>query len=463
MQTPYLYSLRFILAVRDLLLVNSAFFVACYLTSNLYPGIAVQAYFPYQVAASLLWLFSANWSGVYGQGRTQHYKQIHRSTWRCTVLHFTLIAVYVAFSKDEILSRSFIVTFYASLLSFFLLIRLAGTRIEQLLSRRFRIYKSVAVLGRNRTGARLASYFMQHHKQYKFEGFLDDNYSKLIERDGAIMVSNSDQIRKVAEGGHTDVYVSLAPERMAQAQILMEEAERQCVRLKFVLDLEEKLGEPFEINYMGDFPVISLRREPLEDMQNRFKKRVVDVLLSFTVLVCIMSWLYPLLAVIIKLQSRGPVLFRQQRTGRNNRPFYCYKFRSMRLNKDSDTLQASKDDHRITPIGRFMRKYSLDEFPQFLNVLIGNMSITGPRPHMLKHTEQYSAIINRFMVRHYLKPGITGWAQVNGLRGETRDPRLMERRVEHDLWYMENWSLWLDLKIICKTVINLFRGEENAH
>lgn len=462
MQTRYLYSLRFILAVRDLLLVNAAFLVACYLTSHLYTSLSIPAYLPYQVAASLLWMFSANWSGLYDHDKAQYYRQVHHATWRAVTLHFTLVAFYMTFSKDEELSRLFIVAFYADLLFFFLLIRFAGVHVENLISRRYNIYKSVAVLGRNQTGTRLASYFKQHDKQYKFEGFLEDNYSKLIEKDGAIMVSTGDQIKKAADSGITDVYVSLAPERIAQAQILMEEAERRCVRLKFVLDLEDKLDVPFEINYMGGFPVISLRREPLEDMQNRFRKRVLDILFSLFVLVFIMSWLYPLLAAIIKLQSPGPVLFRQQRTGRNNRPFSCYKFRSMRLNNDSDTRQATKDDSRITPIGRFIRKYSLDEFPQFLNVLIGNMSITGPRPHMLKHTEQYSAIINRFMVRHYLKPGITGWAQVNGLRGETRDPRLMERRVEHDIWYMENWSLWLDVKIICRTVINLFKGEEHA-
>ncbi|GEP96910.1 undecaprenyl-phosphate glucose phosphotransferase [Chitinophaga cymbidii] len=462
MQTRYLYSLRFILAARDLLLVNAAFFIAFYLTSGLNTGLSVRDYLPYEIAACLLWLFSASWSGLYDHDRAQHYRQVPRSAWRGLALHFTLVACYMTFSRDQELSRFFIVAFYAVLLTFFLLIRLTGVHVENMLSRRFRIYKSVAVLGRNGTGSRLASYFRQHDRRFRFEGFLEDNYSKLVEKDGGIMVSTGDQIRQAADNGITDVYVSLAPERIAQAQILMEEAERQCVRLKFVLDLEDKLNMPFEIDYMGDFPVISLRREPLEDMQNRLYKRVVDIFFSLFVLVFVLSWLYPLLAVIIKLQSPGPVLFRQLRTGRNNQPFYCYKFRSMRLNNDSDTRQATKNDSRITPIGRFMRKYSLDEFPQFLNVLIGNMSISGPRPHMLKHTEQYSAIINRFMARHYLKPGITGWAQVNGLRGETRDPRLMERRVEHDIWYMENWSLWLDLKIICKTVVNLFGGEENA-
>ena len=219
---------------------------------------------------------------------------------------------------------------------------------------------------------------------------------------------------------------------------------------------------PFQINYMGEFPVLSVRHEPLEDMQSRVKKRLFDVVFSLLVIVFIISWLYPLLALIIKIQSPGPVLFKQLRSGRDNQPFWCYKFRSMHVNANSDSKQAHKGDSRITAIGRFMRKTSLDEFPQFVNVLFGNMSIVGPRPHMLNHTEEYRAIIDQYMVRQFLKPGITGWAQVNGYRGETKDPSLMQKRVEHDIWYMENWSAMLDLRIVFITIFSILKGEENA-
>jgi putative colanic acid biosynthesis UDP-glucose lipid carrier transferase len=214
---------------------------------------------------------------------------------------------------------------------------------------------------------------------------------------------------------------------------------------------------------MGDFTVLSARKEPLEDIKNRVKKRVFDIVVSLGVIIFIFTWLYPLLAIIIKLQSRGPVFFAQLRTGRNKKPFWCYKFRSMRLNNDSDNRQACMHDDRITPIGRFIRRTSLDEFPQFFNVLLGYMSIVGPRPHMLSHTEQYSQIVDNYMLRQFLKPGITGWAQINGYRGETKEPGLMEKRVEHDIWYMENWSVMLDLKIVFFTVINMFKGEKNAY
>ena len=166
--------------------------------------------------------------------------------------------------------------------------------------------------------------------------------------------------------------------------------------------------------------------------------------------------------LLIKLNSRGPVFFVQERSGRDNKPFPCYKFRTMYVNDNAHTMQACKNDSRITKVGAFLRKTSLDEFPQFFNVLLGNMSVVGPRPHMLSHTEQYSELINNFLVRHYAKPGITGWAQVNGYRGETKELADMEGRVEHDIWYIENWSLLLDVKIVWKTFIQVFQGDENA-
>ena len=171
----------------------------------------------------------------------------------------------------------------------------------------------------------------------------------------------------------------------------------------------------------------------------------------------------PIIGLIILLESGRPIFFKQLRTGKDKKPFYCYKFRSMKNNSEADIKQASKNDTRVTALGKFLRKTSLDEFPQFFNVLMGDMSLCGPRPHMLKHTEEYSKLIEQYMIRHFLKPGVTGWAQINGYRGETSDPVLMEKRVEHDIWYMENWSLMLDIRIIFLTIFNIFKGEKNAY
>jgi undecaprenyl-phosphate galactose phosphotransferase/putative colanic acid biosynthesis UDP-glucose lipid carrier transferase len=166
--------------------------------------------------------------------------------------------------------------------------------------------------------------------------------------------------------------------------------------------------------------------------------------------------------VLIKLDSPGPIFFKQERSGRDNQVFTCIKFRTMKVNMKANEKQATREDKRITKLGAFLRKSNIDEMPQFFNVFLGNMSVVGPRPHMLKQTELYSELINNYLVRHYAKPGITGWAQVNGFRGETKELKDMKDRVDYDIWYIENWSFLLDLKIIYQTVSNVFRGDENA-
>lgn len=198
-------------------------------------------------------------------------------------------------------------------------------------------------------------------------------------------------------------------------------------------------------------------------MLRRFFKRSFDILFSLFIIFFVFSWLYPILAILIKLESKGPVFFVQLRTGRNNMHFKCYKFRSMRVNGDADKKQATLNDHRITRIGAFMRKTSLDEIPQFFNVLIGNMSIVGPRPHMISHTQEYSQLTEKYKVRHILRPGITGWAQILGLRGEVKTPEAMLKRVDADVWYLKNWSFLLDLKIIFLTFWITLKGDKNAY
>ena len=212
----------------------------------------------------------------------------------------------------------------------------------------------------------------------------------------------------------------------------------------------------------GSIHLFTNHKEPLRSFGNRLLKRSFDVVVSSLVCIVMLPFL-PIIALIIKHQSPGPLLFKQKRTGMNGETFTCYKFRSMHVNKAADTQQATQDDPRKFPFGNFMRKSNLDEFPQFFNVLIGNMSIVGPRPHMLLHTEIYSEQIGRYMVRHFCKPGITGWAQVTGFRGETKELWQMEERIRRDIWYIENWSFSLDLQIIFLTFTSIFKHDKNAY
>ena len=214
---------------------------------------------------------------------------------------------------------------------------------------------------------------------------------------------------------------------------------------------------------VGNMPILNLRYEPLSKMENRILKRIFDIVLSGIFLITIFPFVFLIVGSIIKLTSPGPILFKQMRTGLNGVDFLCYKFRSMKVNDEADSKQATIDDPRKTRFGDFLRRSNIDEFPQFINVFKGEMSIVGPRPHMLSHTETYAQLIDKYMVRHFIKPGVTGWAQTHGFRGETRELSQMEERVKADIWYMEHWTILLDLYIIYKTIVNVVVGEKNAY
>lgn len=215
--------------------------------------------------------------------------------------------------------------------------------------------------------------------------------------------------------------------------------------------------------YSGYFPVISQRTIPFDESLHKNSKRFFDVVFSTLIISGILSWLIPVLAIIIKMDSKGPVFFVQKRNGLNNREFKCFKFRSMEINDLADIEQVSKNDKRITRVGKFIRKTSIDELPQFFNVLLGEMSVVGPRPHMVSHTNMYAERIDKFMVRHFIKPGITGLAQTKGFRGEVETDKDIINRVRYDIFYIEKWSLLLDLKIIFNTVYNTLKGDKKAY
>ena len=265
----------------------------------------------------------------------------------------------------------------------------------------------------------------------------------------------------VIENKVDEIYCALPMRQEEKITRLLKFSEASNISFYMVPDVGRYIHRQLEFQLVGNVPVLSLHPEPLQNIFSRFLKRVFDLLFSSIVLVCSPIIFTPI-AIAVKLSSPGPVFFKQKRTGFKGKEFNCYKFRTMKVNANSDQLQASRHDPRKTRVGEFLRKTSLDELPQFINVFVGDMSVVGPRPHMVKHTQDYSKIIDKYMLRHLIKPGITGWAQVNGYRGETRELWQMERRVEYDVWYIEHWNFWLDIKIIFLTVVNAFRGEKNA-
>ena len=298
---------------------------------------------------------------------------------------------------------------------------------------------------------------------YRVLGFLDDNGIESKVR--PMILGKIPDLDKVASRETVDeVIIALPTASEASISKLVTECENRCIRVALIPGEFPILDRPRTIEQVGEFSVVRMREAPLDLWSNRLLKRTFDVAFSLMVLIVVFPIVTLMSAIAIKLTSRGPIFFRQPRTGEDGRTFVCYKFRTMRENGDfTNTLQATQNDPRLTFVGRLLRRTSLDELPQFWNVLKGDMSVVGPRPHMLKHTEDYRNIIAQYMVRHFVKPGVTGWAQVNGYRGATKDHDAMQRRIEHDLYYIENWSFLLDLSIVSRTIVHLVRGDKNAY
>ena len=295
----------------------------------------------------------------------------------------------------------------------------------------------------------------------KEEG-IDLSELKSLEKKGSI----SDMVDAMAR--HEDlqlgdeVYVCLSRRERDVIKKVSRYCDYKVVRFFFVPVSVESIGLNLKRELLDDIEIYTTYENPLQNVGNRILKRTFDIVLSLFFLIPT-ALMFPFIWLMIKIQSPGPILFKQARTGIDGKTFMMLKFRSMHVNKDADRLQATKDDPRKYPFGNFMRKSNIDELPQFLNVLKGDMSFVGPRPHMLAHTEQYSALITKYMVRHFVKPGLTGWAQVTGFRGETKELWQMEGRVKRDIWYMEHWSIWLDIRIIWMTAKTIFIHDKNAY
>lgn len=457
--------LQFSLVILDLLMLNLVFW-----SSKFFFGAVLSDGEKYFRAYSSLWVFmNACWmvlavlAGNYGEKMIIHFESFTKRTLQVYILWVIAAFFYLFFSREVVVSRFFILAIIIGFAVGLFLNRFLYVGIRQYFRSKELLINRVIILGYNDTALKLASYFQEEGFNIDLLGFVEDE-ANVKELTPYPILGDVQNVLKLAKDMDVqEIYSTITPEQNEYIYTLMNQAESEFIRFKVVPNLSYFFSKPVIIDYIRDLPILSPRSEPLDDVGNRFKKRILDVTVSFLVTVFILSWLIPLLGILIKLESRGPVFFSQKRTGKNGQEFNCLKFRSMKPNKDSDSKQATKNDMRVTRIGKFIRKTSLDEFPQFLNVLKGEMSLVGPRPHMVKHTNDYSKIVDQYMVRHFLKPGITGWAQINGFRGEITDPKQIRMRVANDLWYLENWNVWLDLRIMFLTVYHVFAGDKNAY
>ena len=411
---------------------------------------------------NLTWMVFVYTTQLYMAKNWLDFTSFFKRTLKCFLLAFSSIFLFI-FLYHYPYSRLFIIVCTAGFALVLLFNRIVFNLLVLSLRSQFSLAKNVFVLGYNEISVKLIEYFQKEAKLVKLVGCFDDK-ARISDSPNLRVINDLRSCMQfVKDHDVTEIYSTLAPEHYPYLYELAKEAEKQFIYFKFVPDYQIFVNRNIFVDFLNDIPVLSLRKEPLEDTGNRIKKRAFDIIFSFFVIVFILSWLVPLLAILIKLDSRGPVFFIQLRSGKNNKPFRCIKFRSLKQNAEADSRQVSKDDDRLTRLGRIIRKTNIDELPQFFNIFLGDMSVVGPRPHMLKHTEDFSELYMEYMIRHFVKPGLTGWAQVNGFRGEIKDPDFLKKRIEYDIGYMENWSLYLDVKIILLTIFVTLRGDKNAY
>ncbi len=452
--------INFIQIAGDFLIINLSFLLAYYIKFGSLTAYLSDKYFTLLLVFNLCWFLSTYFVKAYENNQFKKIEKIILNLIQLFILQALLITAFWVFRKAYYYSREHLLITYVLLVALISIWRF----LFQFQFNRFRRkglnFRNVIIVGAGQLSIELLSVFNSNKELgYKFLGFFSDNRKGLPELKGKVNeVIDFCRVNRVDE-----IYCSISDLNTDQLRLLTEFAHNNLIRIKMIPDVRGFLNRHLTIDFYEHVPVLTFRNIPLDDYANRFIKRLFDLLFSTFVIVCVLSWLFPILAILIKLNSKGPVLFKQIRSGKNNNNFKCLKFRTMHVNSEADRKQATKKDSRITSLGSFLRKTSLDEMPQFFNVFYGHMSIVGPRPHMKKHTEEYAVSVNKYMFRHFVKPGITGLAQVKGLRGETKSSMAMEHRIRLDTLYIENWSFILDIKLIILTIINAFKADEKAY
>ncbi|MBT0607167.1 exopolysaccharide biosynthesis polyprenyl glycosylphosphotransferase [Aequorivita echinoideorum] len=414
-------------------------------------------FFNFVVFVTIAWILTSLRSGFYEIYRFTHITRIITLSARQGTIFILVVFAFFGFYKEfAILNKT---VFYYSI-TVMLCITVIKLTIFLLL-KKYRLIlggnvRKVVIIGLNQKTDQLRKFF-NNNPVYGYKLY------KTFDLRGSDKTTLDECFDYIVQEGIDEIYSSVAELNNKELLKLVDFVDNNLKILKFLPDNKEIYSKRLDFTYYGVLPILSMRKIPMDEPFNKFIKRSFDILLSVIVIVGILSWLTPLLGLIIKLESKGPVFFKQKRNGLDYKEFYCYKFRSMKPNPSAHIYQATKGDERITRVGRIIRKTSMDELPQFINVLKGDMSVVGPRPHMVSHTHMYAERIDKFMVRHFIKPGITGLAQVSGFRGEVETDNDIINRVKFDIFYLENWSLFLDIKIVFQTIYNALRGEEKAY
>ena len=458
-------SIFLIRLLSDLLLLNIAFLLGAVFSQSMEILIARYYMFFLIVGLNILWILLSNTSGFYDDFHSRNFPFQFVNILKETSAQVIVSVLFIFLAKEDLFTRNFIIL-YAILLIFLISLRtIVFRKILKSLRRKGKNIRNLLIIGTGEVAYNFKSMINSNPDfGYHFTGFVTETE---IADSVKEVVGKTDQLENlISKLSIDEVVIALKDKSDVFLDEIITICNRNAVKTHIIPDYFKFISSRFQVSMFGNFPIITARNEPLEEVHWRLFKRVFDLIFSLLVILFIFSWLYPIIFILTKISSPGPVFFIQERVGVKNEKFNCYKFRTMKITDTKNSVNFQpvvENDPRVTKIGRILRKSNLDEFPQFINVLKGDMSVVGPRPHAVFYDERYGKIVDAIRIRHLVKPGITGWAQVRGLRGDVPDDeeniRRTKKRIEYDIWYIENWSLTLDVQIILITIWQMLKGK----
>lgn len=455
--------------ISDLFIINVSFILAKILTVEAFNSpeqIPINLY-PFVLYSNLIWLLLSKVFGIYSLLRFENASKILSKIFKLVVVYLLILYLDIFFLRYIKISSFFIINYSLVFTILFILVRVTLVYYLKFLRKRGVNNKQVIIVGLNENTIELSKTLNYELSfGYKLLGFFVSNEVIKDNNENLKILGSYNCLFDFCDKNKVDeVFFSTEDFEQKEIKKIVKFCDARLIRFKLIPNFKKEniFNKKLSIDLYGETSVLVLRKEPLEKNSNILLKRLFDVFFSLVVIIFIFPFIFPFVFLAQKLLSKGPIFFVQKRSGQDNNVFNCIKFRTMYVNNDSELKGTHKNDPRITPFGKFLRKTRIDELPQFINVLRGNMSVVGPRPLMLKHTEDYSKLIDDFLVRHFVKPGITGWAQVTGFLDEENKFDEMYDKVKRDVWYIENWSFLLDLKIIFKTLTKIIYKDENAY
>ena len=436
----------------DLILLNISFLVSAIIAQSWQILLDRSYMFVLMMALNIIWYFSSSAFGFYEDAASRNFPSQFVNILKNSSIQAVSSIIFIFIVKEDLFTRNFIVYHFILLTVFISLRTIVYRRTLNYLRKKGKSLINLLIIGTGNLGTEFSNLISDEPElNYKFAGFVDDQPPT---DDSGLYLGRIDELENILEEQKIEeVIIALSNPAAVLLERIINICNKAGLRIHIIPDFTKFLSKKFRIGLIGNFPLITMRNEPLEEIQWRFLKRTFDIFISTFIIIIILSWLIPLLMIFQKIISGGKIFFIQERIGKNNKKFRCYKFRTI-------------EEIRVTKFGSFLRKNSLDELPQFFNVLIGNMSIVGPRPHAIEFNETYKEFIDYIKLRNLVKPGITGWAQVHGLRGDVEDEILnrirTKKRIEFDIWYIENWSFWLDVQIFMITIWQMIRGKNKG-